>query len=78
MGNKVDLREYLFRKRMSVVEFSQKINYSRNHVSEIMNGTKKAGRKLANIIEKETNGEVMAHEVMNVKKNEDSEDGSSK
>lgn len=66
----MDLREYLFRKRMSVTEFAKKINYTRTYVNNILTGTKKAGKKLAKLIEKETNGEVKAEELLKNKENE--------
>ena len=60
----MDLREYLFRKRFSVTEFAKKINYSRTYVNEIVTGNRTPGRKLAKAIEKETEGEVTAKELL--------------
>ena len=60
----MDLREYLFRHRISVTAFSSQINYARTYISEIVNGVKKPGRKLAELIEKATNGEVKAEELL--------------
>jgi|LakMenEpi03Aug12_release.lakeMendotaPanAssembly.Ray.scaffolds.fasta_scaffold204368_2 hypothetical protein len=54
----MDLREYLFRKRIKITHFAKQINYGRTYVNEIVNGTRKPGKKLALCIEKETNGEV--------------------
>jgi transcriptional regulator with XRE-family HTH domain len=54
----MDLREYLFRKKLTVTEFAKKINYGRTYVNEIITGNRTPGRKLAEAIEKETNGEV--------------------
>lgn len=60
----MDLREYLFRHRISVKDFSERINYARAYISDIVNGGKKPGKKLAAIIEKATNGEVLAEELL--------------
>jgi transcriptional regulator with XRE-family HTH domain len=54
----MDLREYLFRKKLTVTEFAKKINYGRTYVNEIITGNRTPGRKLAEALEKETNGEV--------------------
>ncbi len=63
----MDLREYLFRKRMSVSDFAKKINYSRQHVSSVMHGNYQAGEKLAEAIETATDGEVKAKDILNNK-----------
>ena len=62
----MELREYLFRHRLKVTDFAKKINYGRTYINEIVVGTKKAGRKLAYEIEKATNGEVKADELLRV------------
>jgi len=56
----MNLKEYLFFKRMTVKEFSQIMDYSRTHMSCIVNGTATAGVKLAKKIENFTNGELKA------------------
>ena len=61
----MDLREYLFRKRLTVTEFAKKINYGRTYVNEIVTGNRAPGRKLAEAIEKETNGDVTFNELIN-------------
>lgn len=60
----MELREYLFRKRKSVTEFAKEIDYERTHISAIMSGRKKPGKKVARAIEKATNGEVTAEELL--------------
>ncbi|NGX62194.1 MAG: hypothetical protein K940chlam9_01688 [Chlamydiae bacterium] len=60
----MDLREYLFRNKLNVSDFSKQINYSRQHVSGVIHGKIKAGRKLAEIIEKATNGKVKIKDLM--------------
>jgi len=66
----MDLREYLFRKRMNVSYFAKVINYDRSSISRIVHG-KKPGRKLAAIIEKATDGKVTAKELLNPVKEDD-------
>ncbi len=60
----MDLREYLFRKRITVTDFAKKINYGRTYVNEIVSGNRTPGRKLAETIEKETQGEVTVAELL--------------
>lgn len=60
----MDLREYLFRKRITVKDFAEKIDYSRTHMSEIVNMKRKPTKKLARAIEKATNGEVTVEELL--------------
>ena len=64
----MDLREYLFRKKMTVTDFSKKINYGRTYVNEVVSGNRKPGRKLAEAIEKETKAEVKADDFQKKKK----------
>lgn len=60
----MDLREYLFRKRLTVKEFSELIDCSRTHVSAIVNNRIKPSKRLAKSIELATNGEVKAEELL--------------
>lgn len=60
----MELREYLFRKRIKLTEFSKLINYDITYISKIINGSRKPGRKMAEIIEKATEGEVTAEELL--------------
>lgn len=60
----MDLREYLFRNNLHLSEFARLVNYSRQHVSGVMHGVIKPGRKLAQAIETATNGEVKAADLM--------------
>jgi DNA-binding transcriptional regulator YdaS (Cro superfamily) len=62
----MDLREYLFRKRISLTEFSEQIGYARTYMSGVVNG-KKPGKKLAKAIEKATNGQVTVDELLSLK-----------
>jgi hypothetical protein len=63
----MDLREYLFRNELHVSDFAKTVNYSRQHLSGVIHGTIKPGRKLAEAIEKATNGEVKAEELLKSK-----------
>ena len=64
IGVDMNLREYLFQHRMSVTDFSQLVDYSRTHLSAIVNGKLKPSPKLARRIEKETQGEVKAKDLL--------------
>ncbi len=63
----MDLREYLFRKRITIAEFSRNINYTPEYVGSIIHKKMKPGKKLAKAIEKATNGEVTVEELMSLK-----------
>jgi DNA-binding transcriptional regulator YdaS (Cro superfamily) len=47
-----------------VTEFAKIVNYSRQHISAVVHGTLKPGRKVAEAIEKATNGEIKAKELL--------------
>jgi len=58
------LKIYLVLNNMSITDFSKNLRYSRDHLSRVINGTKRASKKLAEDIEKATNGEVKIEEVL--------------
>ncbi len=64
IGVDMNLRDYLSIHRLSVKEFSHAVDYSRTHLSAIVNGKLKPSPKLARRIEKETNGEVKAEDLL--------------
>lgn len=63
LGDTMKLREYLFVNRISVKEFSKSVDYSRTHLSGVVNGKLKPSKKLARAIEKATQGEVSIEEL---------------
>lgn len=67
----MDLREYLFRKRLTIKKFSEDLDCARNHLSEIIHGRRKPGKRLAQDIEQATNGEVTAEELLRKKEMKD-------
>jgi plasmid maintenance system antidote protein VapI len=60
----MDLREYLFRKRLTIRKFAKQIDYSVVTISSVINGKVKAGPKLARYVEKASGGEVTAPELI--------------
>lgn len=60
----MDLRRYLFEKRISVTAFSSILGCSRIHLSEIINGRRLPSLVLAKLIEKETEGEVTVQDLL--------------
>lgn len=56
----MDLREYLFRNRITCKAFSELVNYQRTYISKVIHGKIKPGRKLIQAIMKATNGQVSA------------------
>ncbi len=70
----MNLREYISKeklkdKKFTVDAFSKKIKCTRNHLSELAHGRRKCGTHLAMVIERETNGEVTAKELLEGKGN---------
>lgn len=63
----MDLREYLFRHRLTVTEFAKVINYGRTYINNVVTGTRSPGKKLAKEIERATNGEVTVDELLKEK-----------
>jgi plasmid maintenance system antidote protein VapI len=61
------LREYLWKHKITIEEFAKSIGYNRHHISRVMKGEKKPGKGLANLIEKATNGEVKAEQLLQAK-----------
>lgn len=60
----MDLRTYLFHKRMSIADFSRQLNCSRDHLSRIVNEKLKPSERLAKDIEQATDGEVKAKDLL--------------
>jgi transcriptional regulator with XRE-family HTH domain len=60
----MDLREYLFRKRMSSTDFAKLLGCERSYLSKIVNRKMKPGKYLAKAIVEATNGEVSYEELM--------------
>lgn len=58
------LKLYLAENRMTIKEFCEKIGYSRNQISGIVNEKLKPSIRLAKVIEEATNGEVKAEELL--------------
>lgn len=58
------LKIYLVLNKISITKLSKILRCSRDHLSRIANGTKRASRKLAEDIEKSTNGEVTVEEIL--------------
>lgn len=63
-SNQMDLKDYLYLKRMTINDFSELIGYSRNHISGIINKRLKPTKKLAQYIEKMTEGEVKSEDLL--------------
>ena len=70
----MDFREYLFKKRITQVEFAKKLGISRGHLGQILHGAKHPSRNLAKKIEEETEGKVTAIELLFPKKSSKEED----
>lgn len=60
----MDLREWLFRKRITVTDFAKKVGVSRNHINAIVNNRGRPGPELAKKIQEETKGEVTVMELL--------------
>lgn len=67
IGEIMELKKYLFLKRINITEFSEKIEISRSYLSAIANGKLIPSRKIARQIERATEGEVTAKEILGEK-----------
>jgi DNA-binding transcriptional regulator YdaS (Cro superfamily) len=60
----MDLREYLFRHRIKIVDFSKELGCSRIHLGEVINKKRTPSLMFAKAIERATNGEVTVNELL--------------
>jgi len=70
----VNFREYLFKKRITQIDFAKRLGISRGHLGQILHGAKHPSRKLAKKIEEETEGKVTAVELLFPEKSAKEED----
>ena len=64
----MDLKEYLYQKRLTLKQFSEIIGYNRSYLSLIMNGKLKPSKRLAKDIQEATNGQVTENELLEEQK----------
>ena len=67
------LREYLWNHKITIQQFAEKIKYNRHYISQIMRGEKVPSQRLAEDIERATNGEVKAEDILKIKKDNENE-----
>ena len=60
-GTQMDLLSYLYENNITMQEFANKINYTREYISRVIHGKDRAGRKFKQIVFKETNGQVILY-----------------
>lgn len=65
-GNNMDLREYLFRHRISLTAFCEITGYSKAQLSAIKNEKRNPGPRLAKEIVRATNGIVTIQDLMKI------------
>lgn len=58
------LKEYLFYKRKTVTDFAKELDVTRSYLNRIVLGKIKPSKLLAKEIERMTNGEVKAEELL--------------
>lgn len=58
------LKDYLFKKNISICEFANKLMCHRTHISGIIWGRVKPSKRLRLAIEKETDGMVTGEEIL--------------
>ncbi len=63
-GRIMQLRDYLYFKKLTIKYMADKLKYSRTHMSLVVNGISKPSQRLADAIEKFTKGEVKASEIL--------------
>jgi transcriptional regulator with XRE-family HTH domain len=62
--NPIDLLGYLRRQKLSVTDFGKILNYSRAHLSKVVHGRQRPSKKLAEAIERITNGEIKSQSLL--------------
>lgn len=60
----MQLKEYLRLNGLRIKDFAELLGYSRTHMNEVMLGRRKLPKKLSNAIERATNGQVKADEIV--------------
>lgn len=63
----MDLREYLFRNRITATEFCKKVECSRNYISMIQRGEAYPSHRLARDIVAQTGGQVKMEDLVRSK-----------
>lgn len=64
------LKKYLFFNQKSITDFAKELMVSRSYMNKVVLGKTKPSRLLAKEIERATNGEVKAEELMKGEKND--------
>ena len=62
----MELRDYLHIKRLRVNEFAKMVDFDRNYISRVKLGHIKPGDKFIRAVERATNGEVTAADLLRV------------
>ncbi len=62
----MDIKTFRTKYNLSVIKMAELIGTSRQHIYEIENKTSYPSRRLAKIIQDKTNGEVTAHELLDI------------
>jgi len=60
----MELREYLFRRYISITKFAKQLEITRTYMSRIVHKTEKPSKRLAKDIERATFGEVTLQEIL--------------
>lgn len=60
----MDLDEYIYRARLSKIEFADLIDYHRMSLHQILSGQRMAGRKFVKAVIAVTNGEVTEEDIL--------------
>jgi DNA-binding transcriptional regulator YdaS (Cro superfamily) len=63
----MDLGLYLYKNKITVKKFSEILECSRPHLSDIIHGRRIAGKRLAKDIEEATEGQVKAKDLLKKK-----------
>ena len=58
------LKDYLYYNEISIQDFADNLEYSRTHLSQIVNGQSNPSKRLAKAIELQTKGQVTAKELL--------------
>lgn len=58
------LKIYLIQNEISLKDFSTRLDFNYNYLVDVVAGRKKCGKKLAKYIERETNGQIKAADLL--------------
>jgi len=66
-----NLTDYLYWNKLSITDFSKKVDCTRTYLSSIINGRQVPSRRMARDIERATDGAIKAEDLLKIGRHED-------